>query len=87
MDCLFCKIAQQQIPATIIHQDEQVIAFRDINPQAPVHALVIPRRHITTLNDLQPTRCRTAGTYDIHRAKNRSPGRHCRGGFSLGDEL
>jgi histidine triad (HIT) family protein len=54
MDCLFCKIAQQQIPATIIHQDDQVIAFRDISPQAPVHALVIPRRHITTLNDLQP---------------------------------
>ena len=54
MDCLFCKIAQQQIPATIIYQDEQVIAFRDIAPQAPVHALVIPRRHITTLNDLQP---------------------------------
>jgi histidine triad (HIT) family protein len=55
MDCLFCKIAQQQIPATIIYQDEHVVAFRDISPQAPVHALVIPRRHITTLNDLQPT--------------------------------
>jgi histidine triad (HIT) family protein len=55
MDCLFCKIAQQQIPATIIYQDEHLVAFRDISPQAPVHALVIPRRHITTLNDLQPT--------------------------------
>jgi len=54
MDCLFCKIAQQQIPANIIYQDEQIVAFRDISPQAPVHALVIPRRHITTLNDLQP---------------------------------
>lgn len=53
-DCLFCKIAQQQIPATIIHQDDQVVAFRDISPQAPVHALVIPRRHITTLNDIGP---------------------------------
>jgi histidine triad (HIT) family protein len=54
MDCLFCKIAQQQIPAKIIHQDEQIVAFRDISPQAPVHALVIPRRHITTLNDIGP---------------------------------
>jgi histidine triad (HIT) family protein len=52
MDCLFCKIVQQQIPAKIIHEDDQVVAFRDINPQAPVHALVIPRRHITTLNDI-----------------------------------
>lgn len=54
MDCLFCKIAQQQIPAQIIYQDEQVVAFRDISPQAPVHALVIPKRHITTLNDIGP---------------------------------
>lgn len=54
MDCLFCKIAQQQIPAQIIHQDDHVVAFRDISPQAPVHALVIPRRHITTLNDIGP---------------------------------
>lgn len=53
-DCLFCKIAQQQIPATIIHQDDQVVAFRDIGPQAPTHALVIPRRHIATLNDIGP---------------------------------
>jgi histidine triad (HIT) family protein len=55
MDCLFCKIAQQQIPAKIIHEDEHVVAFRDISPQAPVHALVIPKRHITTLNDIDPT--------------------------------
>lgn len=53
MDCLFCKIVAREIPATIIHEDEQVIAFRDVNPQAPTHALIIPRRHIATLNDLQ----------------------------------
>jgi len=53
MDCLFCKIIAKQIPATIIHEDDQVIAFRDVNPQAPTHALIIPRRHISTLNDLQ----------------------------------
>jgi histidine triad (HIT) family protein len=51
-DCLFCKIANQLIPADIVFEDEQVIAFRDISPQAPVHQIVIPRRHITTINDV-----------------------------------
>lgn len=54
MDCLFCKIAAGQVPATLLHQDDDVLVFRDIAPQAPLHALVIPRRHITTLNDLEP---------------------------------
>ena len=53
-DCLFCKIAAGEIPATLIHQDDEAIAFRDINPQAPLHALIVPRRHIATLNDLTP---------------------------------
>lgn len=52
MDCLFCKIIKGEIPATIIYQDELVIAFNDINPQAPEHKLIIPRKHIATLNDL-----------------------------------
>jgi histidine triad (HIT) family protein len=51
-DCLFCKIAAGEIPATIVHQDERLIAFNDVNPQAPMHVLIIPRRHIATLNDL-----------------------------------
>jgi histidine triad (HIT) family protein len=51
-DCLFCKIAAGQIPATIVHQDERLVAFKDVNPQAPMHVLIIPRRHIATLNDL-----------------------------------
>lgn len=45
-DCIFCKIAQGEIPADKVYEDEQVIAFPDINPQSPVHILVIPRRHI-----------------------------------------
>lgn len=53
-DCLFCKILAGTIPADIIHESDGSIAFRDINPQAPTHVLVIPRRHIATLNDLQP---------------------------------
>jgi histidine triad (HIT) family protein len=53
-DCLFCKLLAGQIPAAIVYEDERVVAFRDINPQAPTHVLVIPRRHIATLNDLGP---------------------------------
>ena len=51
-ECIFCKIAEGGIPADIVYQDDQVVAFRDLNPQAPVHVLVIPRRHIATTNDL-----------------------------------
>ena len=51
-DCIFCKIASGAIPATLVHDSERVVAFRDLNPQAPQHLLVIPRRHIATLNDL-----------------------------------
>ncbi|MGH1430752.1 MAG: histidine triad nucleotide-binding protein [Neptuniibacter sp.] len=53
MDCLFCKIINKEIPADIIYEDEHVIAFNDISPQAPTHALIIPRKHIATLNDVQ----------------------------------
>ena len=51
-DCLFCKIVNGEIPADIIHKSATTIAFRDINPQAPAHVLVIPRKHIATINDL-----------------------------------
>lgn len=53
MSCLFCKIVAGEIPAKRLHEDDTLIAFEDINPQAPLHALIIPRRHIATLNDLQ----------------------------------
>src|SRR5690606_20275133 len=52
MDCLFCKIVAGDIPAQKIYEDDQVIAFNDIAPQAPVHFLVIPKKHIATLHDL-----------------------------------
>ena len=51
MDCIFCNIVAGKIPSDIIYQDEEVIAFRDINPQSPVHLLVIPRKHFTSLTD------------------------------------
>jgi histidine triad (HIT) family protein len=51
-DCLFCKIAEGKIPARIVHQDKDTVAFEDIDPQAPVHLLVMPRRHVRTVNEL-----------------------------------
>lgn len=51
-DCLFCKMVSGQIKPDKVHEDKDVLAFRDINPQAPVHVLVIPKKHIATLNDL-----------------------------------
>lgn len=54
-DCIFCKIAAGEIPAAKLYDDGEVLAFRDINPEAPVHLLLIPRRHISTLNDLTPS--------------------------------
>ena len=51
-DCLFCKIIKHEIPASIVYEDDRVLAFNDINPQGPTHVLVVPTRHIATLNDL-----------------------------------
>ena len=51
MDCLFCNIAQGAIPATVVFEDKDILAFRDLNPQAPSHVLVIPKQHIATIND------------------------------------
>ncbi len=53
MDCLFCKIVDKSIPANIAYEDEEVMAFHDISPQAPHHVLIIPKKHIPTLNDIE----------------------------------
>lgn len=52
MDCIFCKLAAGEIPSERVHEDEHVIAFRDVRPQAPVHLLVIPRTHVASLHEL-----------------------------------
>jgi histidine triad (HIT) family protein len=51
-ECIFCKIASGEIKGDVVFENENVVAFRDLNPQAPVHVLLVPRRHIATLNDL-----------------------------------
>ncbi len=53
-DCLFCDIVAGKIPAKVVYEDADVVAFEDIEPQAPVHVLVVPRTHIATLNDVAP---------------------------------
>ncbi|MBF0608960.1 MAG: histidine triad nucleotide-binding protein [Candidatus Magnetobacterium sp. LHC-1] len=52
MDCIFCKVANKEIRATVVYEDDQVVAFEDLNPQAPMHVLVIPRKHIPTVLDM-----------------------------------
>lgn len=60
-DCLFCRIAEGEIPADVIHEDDQVVAFRDINPQAPTHVLVIPREHVASVDDLEEDHAELVG--------------------------
>ena len=62
--CLFCRIVRGEIPATIVHKDDQLVAFRDINPQAPTHILIIPCEHVATLNELVPSQGKLMG--DMH---------------------
>ena len=52
MDCIFCKIASKAIPATLIYDDDQIVAFHDNAPQAPTHILLVPHQHIATINEL-----------------------------------
>jgi histidine triad (HIT) family protein len=60
-DCLFCKIVDGDIPADIVYENDSLVAFRDIAPKAPTHILLIPRRHIATMNDLQDGDASLAG--------------------------
>ena len=52
-DCLFCKIVKKEIPSTVVYEDDEILAFRDIHPVAPVHVLVIPKKHITSLAEMK----------------------------------
>ena len=60
-DCLFCKIINKEINSDILFEDDDVLAFRDINPQAPTHILIVPQKHISTINDLQQKDEKIAG--------------------------
>lgn len=60
-ECIFCRMVSGEINPDVVYQDEQILAFRDINPQAPVHVLIVPRRHIATTNDLDGEDATLAG--------------------------
>ena len=53
-DCIFCKIADGELPANLVFEDEEILAFEDIHPKAPVHILIIPKQHLATLNEAGP---------------------------------
>ncbi|MDN4185959.1 MAG: histidine triad nucleotide-binding protein [Dehalococcoides mccartyi] len=61
MSCIFCQIVKGEIPAQIVYKDEDLVAFKDINPQSPVHILIIPRRHIANLTELDEADIELAG--------------------------
>lgn len=61
MDCIFCQIASGKIPTDLLYQDEDIVAFRDINPKAPVHVLIVPRRHVVSTEELNDNDTALAG--------------------------
>jgi len=68
-DCLFCKMVSGEIKPDTVYEDENVLAFRDISPQAPHHVLVVPKRHISTLNDLDESDAQLVGQLSLAAAK------------------
>ena len=68
-DCLFCRIVKKEIPATIVEETDQTLAFRDINPKAPVHILVIPKEHVASVLDIEPAHA--ALLSEIHQSIQR----------------
>ena len=68
-DCLFCKMVSGEIPPDIVYEDDEVLAFNDINPQAPTHVLIIPKKHIATLNEASDEDTQVLGRLNIVAAQ------------------
>ena len=68
-DCLFCRIVNKELSSKIVYEDEQVVAFEDINPQAPTHVLVVPRKHIAGLNDATADEAKLLGQLQLVAAQ------------------
>jgi hypothetical protein len=84
MDCLFCKILSGEIPADLVYESDTALAFRDINSKAPTHVLVIPRKHISTINDIEKDDELIIGSLYTAACGTR---RHCGGRIPGSDEL
>ena len=87
MDCLFCRIVAGEIPARTLYEDDQVLAFHDIGPQAPVHFLVIPKRHISRLDQLTDQRLQDDRSFEHPRHRRPEVPQHANDGmhFRFGD--
>ena len=68
MDCIFCKIINGELPTTKVYEDEHIVAFNDLHPRAPIHQLIVPKKHIATLNDLTDDDTELVGTM-VQRAR------------------
>lgn len=71
MNCLFCKIINKKVPSDIVYEDEKAIAFKDIHPKAPVHLLILPKKHIPSVNHLEKKRQRIDGRINTRSSENR----------------
>ena len=80
-DCIFCKIVAGGIPAAKVYEDDRALAFRDINPQAPTHALVIPRKHVASLNEATEDDRDLLGHLLLVAARVAREAGHAEGGF------
>lgn len=69
MDCIFCKIINGELPSKVVYEDDHVLAFHDLSPQAPTHVLIIPKKHIATLNDLQEEDAALVGRLQLTAAR------------------
>jgi histidine triad (HIT) family protein len=69
MGCLFCNILEKKVPATVVYEDEHALAFRDIRPVAPTHVLVIPKKHIAAIHDLEPADAAVLGNVFVAARK------------------
>ncbi len=88
MDCIFCKIANKEINSSIVYEDELIVAFKDINPVAPVHVLIIPKEHITGIQSIEESHKELIGhmflkTKEIAKALNLSDNVSLEGGYRL----
>jgi histidine triad (HIT) family protein len=82
-DCIFCKIINKSIPADIIYEDDELVAFRDLHPLAPVHILIIPKEHISTIDDLESRHEKVAGKMILTAKKIARNEKISEGGYKL----
>lgn len=83
-NCIFCKIVNKEIPSEFVYEDENLIVFKDIRPQAPVHLLIVPRKHIRSINDLKPEDQEIAGKMLLAASKVAEIAGVARSGYKLG---